>query len=162
MDTQSNIIKVGRIGAPFGVKGWVHVHSISGETNFYKNKSWFLLKDSWTDLGKVQCSKHGKGFIAKIEGCDDRNEAMLYTNKYIGLPKEQLPKLQKNEYYWDDLIGCEVESSGKHIGKVIDLKETGANDVFVVEGETRELIPFVMDIYVLSVDTQNKKIVVDW
>jgi 16S rRNA processing protein RimM len=82
----------------------------------------------------------------------------------IFISKQQLPKTGADEYYWNDLIGLNVETaSGVKLGAVDHLLETGANDVLVVmDGETERLIPFLQQQTVLSIDLAARLIIVDW
>lgn len=76
--------------------------------------------------------------------------------------KNSLPKLNKNEFYWNDLIGCEIQNiNGFLLGKVTGFIETGANDVFVVEGEKQRLIPYTKKI-VKNIELKQQQIIVDW
>ena len=73
-----------------------------------------------------------------------------------------LPKLKEDQYYWNDLIGCEVLNlQNISFGLVDTFIKTGANDVIVVKGEIERLIPYTARI-VLKADTINGKIIVDW
>ena len=79
------------------------------------------------------------------------------------MPRDRLPPPAPGEYYWADLEGLAVETTeGVPLGKVSHLFETGANDVMVVEGERKRLLPFVTGQYIVSVDFEAGRIVVDW
>ena len=76
--------------------------------------------------------------------------------------KESLPKLNKDQYYWNDLIGFEVLNlKNTSFGIVDTFIETGANDVIVLKGDKERLIPYTPET-VLKVDVGGKKIIVDW
>jgi len=76
--------------------------------------------------------------------------------------REQLPKLRGEDYYWDDLIGLEVINKEKvNLGVVQSLIATGSNDVLIVMGERKRLIPYISSV-VLCVDLASKIIEVDW
>ena len=73
-----------------------------------------------------------------------------------------LGELPEGVYYIADLIGCEVFSDdGENLGKISDVFNTGANDIYAVSAPQRKdlLIP-VMDETVLNVDIENKKVIV--
>jgi 16S rRNA processing protein RimM len=78
-----------------------------------------------------------------------------------------LPAAKPGEFYWLDLIGLQViNQQGVELGVVDHLMETGANDVLVVrdkkQANKEQLVPFVIDKFVKSVDLENKTILVDW
>ncbi|MBT8442380.1 MAG: ribosome maturation factor RimM, partial [Gammaproteobacteria bacterium] len=109
--------------------------------------------------GRVQ----GKGLVAKIDGVDDRDEAARFVGAEIRVKRDRFSRESKNEYYWVDLEGMRVETEdGQSLGEVAHLFATGANDVMVVKGERRRLIPFVLDEVVKSVDRESGTIVVGW
>ena len=100
--------------------------------------------------------------VVKIQEINDRELAREYANNPIAIERNALPKLDEEEYYWQDLIGCTVETtSGICLGQVKSLMETGSNDVLVVVGERERLIPYI-DSVVISIDVTKKSIVVDW
>ncbi len=81
----------------------------------------------------------------------------------IGIPRDELPATQPDEYYWHDLQGLTVVTlAGERLGTVDHLIETGANDVLVVEGDRERLIPFVMGQVIVDVDLDKGEIQVDW
>ena len=105
--------------------------------------------------------------MIKILGIDNPEDASQYVNCGVAIKHEQLPTLNKGEYYWRDLIGLKVLNQDEvELGVVSEIIETGANDVFVVTGngesETRVLIPYVMDIYVKRIDLITQTIHIDW
>jgi 16S rRNA processing protein RimM len=115
--------------------------------------------------------------IAKLEHCNDRDQAQAYIGSEIAIEASQLEQLRnKDEFYWRDLIGLRVINQQKiELGVVKSLMETGANDVLVVvsekevaekegaEKETRErLIPWTMQQAIIAVDLQQGVIEVDW
>ncbi|NBR98446.1 MAG: 16S rRNA processing protein RimM, partial [Betaproteobacteria bacterium] len=61
-----------------------------------------------------------------------------------------------------DLVGCEViNREGVNFGRIVELMETGANDVLVVRGDRERLIPYI-DRVVEAVDLDAKRVRVDW
>jgi 16S rRNA processing protein RimM len=67
------------------------------------------------------------------------------------------------EFFWVDLQGMEVRTQGgESLGLVDHLFETGANDVMVVVGAARHLIPFLYGSVVRTVDGDQRVITVDW
>jgi len=105
----------------------------------------------------------GKGLIAQLEGVEDRDQARALLDADIAIERSQLVDASPGEYYWHDLIGLDVcNQQNEILGQVKELLETGANDVLVVEGKHRILIPFINECYVLEIDLENSIIRVDW
>jgi len=161
-----SIIVVGRVGAPFGVRGAVHIHSFTEPAqNLIHFSEWFLkLKGKWCAYEILEARPHGKGFVAHLKGCIDRDAAALLTNIEIGVVRGSLPELPEDEYYWTDLIGLKVYTeTGEFLGVIDSLFETGSNDVIVVRGDSREhLIPYIPGDYVVSVDIDTQRMEVRW
>ncbi len=159
------MIVVGRFGPPFGVKGWLNVISYTDPvTNLGGYRPWFVERNGeWMQLTVDQLKPHRNGFVAQVDGVDDRDVALRYSGKSIGVQESTLPETDEDEFYWKDLIGLTVEDqAGTVLGEVSGLMETGANDVIVVRGGSGEvLIPFLRHV-VMSVDLERRRIVVDW
>lgn len=162
------MITIGRVGAPFGVRGWVHVQSFTSPTeNIAQYATWYLPEhhlQNWQAF-KVACKRHHQSVVAQIEGCADRDQASLLRGKLIAVPRALLPSLNEGQYYWADLVGLKVTNpEGEHIGEVDHLYETGANDVMVIKTltGTRQHVPFLLNNVILKVCLVSKTIVVDW
>lgn len=160
-----DLLVVGRLGAPYGVRGWLKVHSSTEPPeNIFSYAPWLIrVGDDWVELDIDDARSHGKALVVHPVGYDDRDAVRPLVGAEIRVGRESFEPLQAGEYYWADLIGAQVETrAGQVLGRVDHLIETGANDVLVVAGERERLIPFVMARYILSVDLAGKRIVVDW
>jgi 16S rRNA processing protein RimM len=117
----------------------------------------------------VQGSRQGKGLVVQLKGVDDRTAAEALAQADILMPKESLPELSDDEYYWHELEGLTVFTrSGERLGQVSYLFETGANDVMVVRGDNdaidkrERLLPFLPDDVIVEIDLEDGRMVVDW
>lgn len=156
---------IARFGRPHGVKGWVNVIPFTEPAdNIFLYSEWHVYKDGeWRPINLVNLQAQSQKFIAQLEGCDQREEAALLTNLEIAVSSTQLPSLKPGEYYWHDLVGMEVSNTkGYTLGKVTELMSTGSNDVLVIQGEKRHLLPYLPDQVVLEVNKSKKIMVVDW
>lgn len=162
----SHPVILGKVAGVFGVKGWIKVRSDTEPlTNILNYSPWYLKKDEqWLRYGLEQGQRHGKGLIAHLDGCDDRDLAASLVGYPIAVERAQLPKTEAGEYYWSDLIGLRVENiQGRELGKIKELMATGANDVLVIQKDENELlIPYVVDHYIVKVDLEQGKMIVDW
>lgn len=165
-------IIVGRLGGVYGVKGWQKILSFTEDPEgIFEYSPWLLKQEGELREVKVEdWKRHNKGFIAKLEQIQQREEAQLYTGLDIYVDSAQLPELDEDEYYWRDLVGMRVETDkGYHLGVVTELMETGSNDVLVVKansndafGQQERLLPFLEGSVILSIEKGDKKITVDW
>jgi len=163
--SDTDFVIVGKITSSYGIRGWVKVHSFTEpQTNIFDYAPWYLKQDGqWREYTLSEGRTHGKGVVAHLKNVDDRNQADLLRGIEIAVRREQLPEAEDGEYYWLDLIGCQVQNlDGEDLGRVEEMMETGANDVLVVKGERERLIPYVIDEVVKEVDLGQKLIRVDW
>lgn len=163
-------VVMGRIGAPWGVKGWVKVYSFADSPENLLDYETFLIERPG-GLQKIELEElkpHGQGFVAHIKGCDVREQTGAYTGCELLIPKSELPALEEG-YYWYQLEGLRVINlQDEVLGKVHHLMETGANDVLVVRGDEQSidkeerLLPYVEGQVVKAVDLEQGVIKVDW
>ncbi|QOI11236.1 ribosome maturation factor RimM [Blochmannia endosymbiont of Colobopsis nipponica] len=172
IDSPKHPIVLGKISKVYGVKGWLKVISFTEKIcNIFNYQPWFIyLFHSWRSFYLENWRYHDKNLIVKIKSIKDRDAATVLINRKINIDISQLPVLKNEAYYWKDLIGCKVLSiNGGLIGKVINLIETGANDVLIVKYMMKDLfnvkeclIPFIEDEVIKKVDIINRFISVDW
>ena len=155
---------MGRIAAPFGVKGWVRIQpNTAAPRNLLDYPSWWVGREGdWRETAVAEAKVQGRAVIARLEGCDDRDAAAALRGKSVAVPRAALPRTQPGEYYWADLIGLKVaNTAGQDLGQVTGILQTGANDVLVVAGERERLIPFIADV-IREVDPGAGIVRVEW
>jgi len=163
--SRSDPVIVGKVFAVFGLRGWIKVYSYtSPPENILDFRPWYLLRDGcWQPSDLVAGQPHGKGLVACLEGCADRDQAAALVGSEIAVRRDQLPEPEQDEYYWTDLEGLQVRTlEGIDLGRLDHLFETGANDVMVVRGDRERLIPYLWGSVVRSVDLRAQLMVVDW
>lgn len=163
---QDDYLIVGRINGLYGVRGWVKVFShTEPRDNILGYYTWYLRRgNEWQPIELAEGRLHGKGVVARLAGCDDRDVAAGFVGSDIAILREQLQQAAPGEYYWTDLIGLSVQTvDGVELGVVNHLLETGSNDVMVVlQGKRERLVPFIREQVVCEIDLTGKKMVVDW
>lgn len=164
MPDSEALIPVGKIIGTHGIRGLLKVHSYSGNLESLRAARNVVLRspEGGTrefELGTV--APHAGRFILGLKAFDDINQVLPLVGSEICLLRSQLPEPDENEYYWCDLIGLEVVTvDGALLGSIVDIFETGSNDVYVVRGEGREhLIPAIADV-IASVDLESGRMVV--
>ncbi|MGM0430756.1 MAG: ribosome maturation factor RimM [Pseudomonadota bacterium] len=168
---QSEQIVVGRIGAVYGVKGWLKVQSFTDDPeSIFEYSPWLLSQKTEREMKVVEWRRHNNGLIARLEGISDRDEAARLTGADICITADELPALAEDEFYWRDLIGMRViNTDGYDMGVVEQIMPTASNDVLVVKansndgfGKSERLIPFIQSEYVTEVNKEEKRIQVEW
>mgnify|MGYP001025444820 CR=1 FL=1 len=189
-DKQAEKIILGRISGVHGVQGWVKIYSWTDPMESIIDYSpWYIRPQvikpdadqgvgpdsgpgadngaAWQKIKVKSGRKQGKTVVAKLEHCNDRDQAHALIGYEIAIEPGQLETLDdENEFYWRDLIGLRVVNHQQEgLGVVKDLMETGVNDVLVVyseEDQRERLIPWTPGHAVESVDRDAKVIYVDW
>lgn len=162
----NDYIIVGKVGAPYGVRGWLKITAYTESTDTLLDLRDWRLKypDRWQSLDVEARKKHGKGIIVKLAGIDTPEAARRLTGKEIAVLRSQLPPTKANEYYWADLIGLTVVTVDQvKLGVVQYLIETGANDVLVIKDsqDHEHAIPWISSL-IKNVSLDEKIIIVDW
>jgi 16S rRNA processing protein RimM len=166
---ESGMIMLGWVSGLFGVKGWIKVHSdTEPRDNILNYSPWYLRRqDGWQPYEVIAGRPHGKGIVAQLANCPDRDAAAELIGSTIAIRHDRLPAAGEDEYYWSDLRGLKVITiQGVELGRVVNLMETGANDVLVVreagEQGRERLIPFIRHQVIQEVDLENGQLTVDW
>jgi len=156
---------MGRVAAPFGVKGWVKITPFteSPATLARHRRVWVGRQGEWREVTVEEVAVHGASVVARLAGCDDRDAAARLRGVELAVPREVLPAPDPGEFYWADLVGLDVvNTAGEPLGTVQGLFSTGAHDVMRVgEGKGERLLPFVATV-VRKVDLATRRIEVDW
>ncbi len=164
MPEQDVLIPVGKIIGTQGIKGQVKVYSYSGNLDSLRAAHTVVLKSPGGDCSTHELNSvapHAGKIVLGLKEFTDINQVLGFVGSEICLLRSQLPETGEDEYYWRDLLGLEVVTTdGSVIGPIVDIFETGSNDVYVVRGREREhLIPAVASV-ISSVDLNSGRMVI--
>jgi 16S rRNA processing protein RimM len=106
--------------------------------------------------------KHKDWILVKLAGYDSREEVAVLRGELLLVPEEEAIPLEEDEYFLFQLIGLTVETvDGVELGTLVEIIETGANNVFVVRGATEEhLLPDIPEV-IVSIDFDEQRMIVD-
>ena len=159
---------IGQVLRPHGLRGELRVQILSGTPERFK----FLGKVGLTrdadasapvSYYEVERSRLHQGFaILQLAGIEEREQADALRGQMIVVALDEAVPLEEGEYYYFQLIGLEmVTDTGRSVGVVTEILETGANEVYVVEhpqhGEI--LIPAIESV-IQEIDLDAGKIVI--
>lgn len=158
-------ITIGKIVNTQGHRGEVRVIPLTDFPERFSNMEKVCMeRDGRLEMRNIEKTYfHKKFIIIKFEGVDDMNAAEMMKNTQLLIPKDELMPLPEDSFYIFDIVDMEVFTvQGRLLGQVREVLQTGANDVYVVEGSTRRplLIPALKKV-VLSVDKVGKKMIVE-
>ncbi|HHY74602.1 MAG TPA: ribosome maturation factor RimM [Bacillus bacterium] len=162
----SKYFNVGKIVNTHGVRGEVKVISSTDfpEERFEKGSILYIEDASKQFIEvKVQSHRLHKNFhLLTFEGLANINDVEKYKGKMLKISEQRQDNLDENEFYYHEIIDCEVFSDeGESLGRIKEILSPGANDVWVVKraGEKDLLLPYIEDV-VKEVDVENKKVIV--
>ena len=149
---KSAFIEAGRIVNTHGVNGEVKIEVWLDSPQFLKRCGRIFLDGAER---KILAAKVQKNFlIAKLEGVEDLNAAMALKGREIAIAREDAP-LPKGGYFIRDILGASVrDEQGREIGRLTDVLERPASNIYVVQGETEHLIPAVPE-FILNTDAEK-------
>lgn len=157
-------INVGKIVNTHGVKGEVKILTASdfASERFKPGKVLMIpFKEEKVTLTIKSYRTHKNFHMVSFEGLNNINDVEKYKglDVFQDIENEDIV-LDEHEYFYSDIIGCTVYDGAHEIGSVKEIFETGANDVWVVQGEKEYLIPYIEDV-VKSIDIDHKKIIIE-
>lgn len=133
--------EIGQIVNTFGIKGVVKVNPFTDDISQFEKMDTILVEKKGNlqemQIEEVKYSKNQ--ILLKLKGIETIEEAEKYRNCYLKLPREKAKKLPEGTYFIADLIGLEViTDEGILLGKVEDIYNSGANDIYVIKDEMRK------------------------
>jgi len=160
----NNNFPIAKIGKAFGVKGWVKVHPLTDFPEQFKAGATFESDKITLTIENI----NRKNNTIKFIGFNTPEEAKKLTNRHLysneNQSKENI-KLKKDEWFWFDIIGCEVYEDDKLLGIVDDINRINDIDYIVVEinpdlGYKQKRFLFDFKRHIIDVDIEHKKIYV--
>ena len=154
-------IEVGRLGAAHGVRGWLRVQSFTDPPQrLFEWKRWRL--QSGAEVNVLEARPQGNGWIAQLEGIEDRDAAGRLSGQLVLVNRGELPATTAREYYRADLVGFEARNVEDVLLGVVDhFIDTPGNAVMVIRGTREYLVPMSAQ-HLRSVDQQARRLIVDW
>lgn len=154
-------IKVGKIVNTHGVKGCLKCIPLTDDMERFDELE-YVYTEKDNKKRKIKNVWYRKGLVyLELEDINDMDAAESLRNTFISIYEDQLRELPEGSYYLFDLEGMEVYSDlGEYIGKISEIYQTGANDVYEVKDKNKSyLIPAVKEV-VKEVSVKEKKMVI--
>ena len=153
-------VAIGRVGAPWGVRGTVRVLPLTD------SRQQFAAGRTVTVGGErrtIESARWQKGMVyLRLSGIEDREAAAEIRDRLLAIPESELEPLPEGQYYRFQLIGLAVLSTdGEELGHVTDVLGTGANDVYVVRGDRGELLLPATDEVVREIDLETGRMLIE-
>jgi len=170
-------VELGRIGAPFGLAGALHVSSYTEPPETLLEYGEWALRREGGERKRYRLLDgylQGERLVVRLEGVQSREAAALLTGAWVEVERAELPPTGDREYYRADLIGLEVENlEGIALGRVAYFIDAPAGAVMVVEdresaaagapgASRREHWVLADPAHLRRVDLAAGRILVDW
>ncbi|MBQ8123622.1 MAG: 16S rRNA processing protein RimM [Ruminococcus sp.] len=142
-------LEAGKIVTTHGIRGEVKIMPYTDSPELLAEFDRLFLGKEHKEVIISRSRVFKTTVIAKIEGIDTPEEAEKLRNKMLYMHRDDL-ELDEDTYFVADLIGLEVKDAdtGAVYGKIADVMQTGANDVYVIKGEREYLVPAIADVVV--------------
>ena len=156
--------EIGQIVNTSGLKGILKIKPFTDDIKKFSNlKTIYIKTKSGLTEFKIEQVRYVKNMVMlKLAGIDTVEEAEKYRNLYIKILRDQEEELEEGSYYVVDILGCKVNTdANQELGKIVDVFQTGSNDVYVVKNELGKqiLLPAIKQV-IKNVDIKNKIITV--
>jgi 16S rRNA processing protein RimM len=153
---------IGKVLAPWGLRGEVKIEILTDWPDRFALLERVYLGEGIRPYALERFRLHKGKAILKLGDCESREAAEGLRGQFIHIPVEEAMPLGEDEYYEYQIIGLGVWTrEGEYLGQIREVLYTGANDVYVVGGEDREiLIPAIEDV-VLEVNLEGGRIIVE-
>ena len=157
-----NLINIGTIVGTHHLRGSVKINSIFENIELIENERVLLEKDDKKKLFVVKNVKrlNDKKAILDFEGIDNIDAAKELNGYKVKIRRDLLPEKNEEEFYVKDLFGIEVFSENEKIGEIIDVMETAAHNILIIEdiNTKKEIMVPLIDEFVTKIDFPNNRI----
>jgi 16S rRNA processing protein RimM len=147
---KKEFLEAGKIVTTHGIRGEVKIMPYTDSPELLAEFDRLFIGKEHEEVTIERSRVFKNTVIAKIEGIDTPEAAEKLRNKMLYMHRDDL-ELDDDTYFIQDLIGIEVRDADSQqvYGKIIDVMQTGANDVYVIKGDDREyLVPAIADVVV--------------
>ncbi len=154
-------LALGRLGGAHGVEGRIKFVPFSGETEHLLSLKDATLKGAGRTMAiQIESVQDiGEAVLFKIEGYDSPEAVRILSGLELWAPREQAAPLSEGQYYYADLVGCELVSDGRVVASVVGVCDGGGGDLLEVEkaGGGSSYVPFRKE-FVGTVDIAARRI----
>jgi 16S rRNA processing protein RimM len=136
-----SFLAVARIRRPFGVKGELLLEVLTDFPNRLMQNERFFIGGDRRPYAVESVRRHGREMLLRLEEILDRDSAERLRGEILYIRVDDLPPLPSGVYYLHQIEGLDVfTEDGERLGRVKEILKTGANDVYVVQGDKGEIL----------------------
>ncbi len=155
-------LSIGRIVGAHGVRGAVKLRIWTHFPERIPELRYVYLDEEETPRRLLRAQLLGDIALLQIEGITTRNDAEAVRGAVVRIDRSQAAPLGEDEYYHFEILGLRVvDEHGHDLGTVVEIIETGANDVYVVQRpDGSELLLPALRSVILEVDLERQRMIV--
>jgi len=158
-------VLIGKIVGAHGIKGISKFYSYAESLALFEAGStvWVCDRLGRQTAYEIKWVKpHGRTALMALNGITDRRQAEGLVGAEVFIEKSRLPEPEPGVYYWFDLIGMDVYSSGEsYLGRLTAVIPTGSNDIYVVKNGAKEVLVPALETVVRDIDCERRRMRVD-
>ncbi|MGC8657520.1 MAG: ribosome maturation factor RimM [Desulfomonilaceae bacterium] len=155
------LIVVGKSLKPIGLKGELKIFPYTESPDIFNQFEYLFIEGELLEVRKV---RNSKGAVAVfLHGVETYEDADKLRGKLVQTSTCFLPDIEKDEYYWFQLIGLETfDAKNNYLGCVKSLMRTAAHDILQVNNGTKSIMIPMVDEIVRTVDLKQNRITVEY
>jgi 16S rRNA processing protein RimM len=151
-------LMVGFLRRPHGLRGEIVMDLHTDFPERLKRGRKLLVSEAYTPLTIESVRNHQQSVLIKFQGIDTPEQAGEYRNQWVYVKASEVPPLPEGKIYQHELFGFQVvDENGNSLGEVVEILETGANNVYVVKDESgREILLPAIPSVILELNTERR------
>ena len=158
-------VLIGKIVGVHGIKGANRFKSYAESLSVFAPGQSLLMRDNRsgeTIVEIIWVKPHTGTPLISFKGVSDRDQAQALIGNELFIPQTELPALDEDAFYWYELVGIEVYTTGgDYLGRIDSIFPTGSNDVYVVKDRQKEVLIPALESVVIDIDLENNRMQVD-
>jgi len=147
-------LAIGFLRRPHGVTGEIIMDLHTDFPERIKAGRKVYIGEKYAEMTIETVRQHAKGLLIRVQGYDTPETAGRFRNQWVYVESKEVPPLPEGQYYKYELVDLEVvDDEGNKLGTLVEVLETGANDVYVIRNESGKeiLLPAIPSV-ILDID----------
>ena len=155
-------LAVGKLRRPHGVQGEIVMEVLTDFPERLRAGDTLYIGHEYSPMQLKNIRSQNRGMLVTFQGCSTPEAAGELRNQFVYVPAVGRPALPEGEYYHHQIIGLKVlTQQGELLGTIIEILETGANDVFVIRPSNgREILIPDTDEVILQIDLDKGQMII--
>lgn len=156
---EPEFLVVGKFGKPHGIQGEIVMDIYTDFPERLQPGVTIFVGSQYAAHKIVKRRPHPRGLLVMVENYRSREAAAELRNQFVYVAAADRPELEDGEYYHHQLLGMNlVDENGQYVGKLVQILQTGANDVYVVHDTAgAEILIPAIDSVILNIDLEEKQ-----